>query len=83
MPRKLIPLAFILAFGAALVGCEQEGPAEEAGEAVDEAVEEVEDRLDQQGPAERLGEDVDEAVEKAGEEIEEAGDKIREQTDSY
>jgi hypothetical protein len=45
-------LAVVLAIGLAaggstiLVGCEEEGPAERAGEKVDRAVDEVEDKLD-------------------------------------
>jgi len=34
---------YLMLFSLALVGCEQEGPAERAGEEIDEAVQEVED----------------------------------------
>lgn len=50
---------------AALAGCQkQEGPAEQAGKAMDEAVEKV-------------GKDVDKAATKAGEEMENAGENIQ------
>lgn len=43
-----------------LAGCQDKGPAQEAGESVDDAVSEVQDALDGQGPAEDAGETVDE-----------------------
>ena len=63
----------------ALAGCEQEGPAEKAGERIDEAVEQTRDAIDdsgQQGTMERMGEKLDEGVEEAGEAMEEAGDEM-------
>jgi hypothetical protein len=60
--------------------CESEGPAERAGEKVDEAMESAGKAFDNKGPAERAGEEVDKAVERAGEAIEEAGDKAKEKT---
>lgn len=62
-----------------LAGCEQEGPAEKAGERVDEAVEQTKDAIDdagRQGPMERMGEKLDRGGEKAGEAVEDAGDEI-------
>ena len=52
-----------------LMACEQaqEGPAERAGERIDEAVEQGKDS-------------VGDAVERAGETIEESGDAVREKT---
>lgn len=64
----------------ALAGCEQEGPAEKAGERVDEAVEQTQDAIDdagQQGTMERMGEELDQGVEKAGEAAEDAGDEMQ------
>ena len=52
-----------------LAGCEKEGPAEQAGEQIDEAVETMQDKADDAG-------------DKAMDELEEAGDKIEEATDS-
>jgi vacuolar-type H+-ATPase subunit H len=53
------------AFLAVLPGCQkQEGPAEQAGKKVDQAVEQA-------------GAKVDQAAKKAGEQIEKAGDSIQ------
>lgn len=73
---SLAVIVLTLALGA----CEREGPAERAGEKVDEAAERAEEAVDSQGPAERAGEKMDEAVEQAGEAIEQAGDKAKEKT---
>lgn len=50
-----------------LSGCEQEGPAERAGEKLDAAVQDSESA-------------VKDAVEEAGDKLEQAGDKIERQT---
>jgi predicted small lipoprotein YifL len=50
-----------------LAGCSEKGPAEEAGENIDQAVEQGKDAVEdagQQGPAEEAGEEMDEAVEE-------------------
>ena len=52
-----------------LAGCEKEGPAEQAGEQIDEAVETMQDKADDAG-------------DKAMDKLEEAGDEIEEATDS-
>ena len=57
-----IALAFLVA------GCQEEGPAEEAGKNVDEATEEAEEK-------------VKEGVEEMGDAIEETGDAIEEKTE--
>ncbi len=50
---------------AALPGCQkQEGPAEQAGKEVDQAVE-------------KTGDEIDNAAEKTGEQIEKAGERIQ------
>ncbi|GJL81277.1 MAG: hypothetical protein DHS20C01_09110 [marine bacterium B5-7] len=59
-------LAALFALG--LAACEQEGPAENAGEKIDEATENVKDA-------------VEDAVNKVGDTVEDVGDKIEEQTD--
>jgi len=56
----------------ALGGCEQEGPAERAGEKVDEALE-----GGTKGPMEKAGEEMDKAGEKVGEAVEEAGKEMQ------
>lgn len=50
-----------------LAGCSEKGPAEEAGENIDQAVEQGKDAVEdagQQGPAEEAGEEMDEAVDE-------------------
>jgi hypothetical protein len=60
-------LVALLVSGGAVywTGCEQEGPAERAGEEIDRAAEGVKDKLDPAGPAEKAGEEID----RAGEEV--------------
>jgi PBP1b-binding outer membrane lipoprotein LpoB len=71
-------LTAILAFSLFLAGCQEEGPVEKAGEKIDEAVENVEEKINPQGPAEEAGEKIDEAVEKTKEEASDAKKKIEE-----
>ena len=66
----LTSLAMIL-LTLGLSACEQEGPAERAGEKVDAATERAKEAVDPKGPAERAGEKADEAIERAGEATEE------------
>jgi hypothetical protein len=66
----LTNLAMIL-LTLGLSACEQEGPAERAGEKVDAAAERAKEALDPKGPAERAGEKADEAMERADEATEE------------
>ncbi len=60
-------LAIVLATGGAtlLGGCREKGPAEKAGEKVDNAMDKVEDKLDPKGPAEKAGRKIDKAVDDA------------------
>lgn len=55
--------AILLALG--LGACEQQGPAERAGEQLDKEIEDAKQALDPQGPAARAGEKLDEAVQRA------------------
>jgi hypothetical protein len=78
------PFASILsATGLVLLlgACGNDGPAEQAGEDIDQAVEDVAGKLDSDGPAEKAGENVDKAVEKAGDEIEAAADELEQMSD--
>jgi hypothetical protein len=50
-------LAVLIALGALASGCEKEGPAEQAGEKLDEAVEQI-------------GDDIDDAVDEVEEKLE-------------
>lgn len=45
----LFALLFALGGGAMLTGCEDQGPAEEAGEEIDEAVEDAGDAIEDAG----------------------------------
>lgn len=62
--KPLIILSALACF--ALAGCSEKGPAEQAGEKVDQAVEQAKDAVEdagQQGPVEEAGEKIDQAVE--------------------
>ena len=64
----LLSITTLILAGSIITGCEaNEGPAEKAGEKIDNAME-------------NTGEKIDNAVENTGESIEEAGDKLREET---
>lgn len=79
MKPKGLWLTMALVCGV-LAGCEQEGPAEKAGERIDEAVEQTQDAIDdagQQGTMERMGEKLDQSMEEAGEAVEDAGDEMQ------
>lgn len=60
-------LASLAAMVLGLVACESKGPAESAGQKLDQAVEKAKDAVDPQGPAERAGEKIDETVEQTKE----------------
>lgn len=69
-----------------LNGCDRQGPAEAAGEKIDQSVEDARDRAadlyDQvapqpEGPAEKAGEAIDDAREAAGEKMEDAGEALK------
>jgi len=67
-------LTAALAFAIAGVGCQrEEGPAEQAGRAIDEAAENVEEGVQEltkdDGPLEQAGEMADEAIEDAKEAV--------------
>ena len=64
---KLLHVLLIVLLMAAFVACEQEGPAEQAGEQIDEAVEEAGDQMEEAGDviedkAEEMEEKTEEAV---------------------
>ncbi len=68
MKARNAMIALMMALGLTVAGCadEDKGPAEEAGEQIDETVE-------------AAGEAVDEAVDEAGDEIDEMGDEADEE----
>ncbi|MBC7979549.1 MAG: hypothetical protein H7Y36_03190 [Armatimonadetes bacterium] len=63
MKLPFITILSILPLIAALSSCKEKGPAEKAGEKLDDAVEEIEDTVNPKGPVEKAGEKVDEALE--------------------
>ena len=66
MSNKPFIILSVLA-GLTLAGCGEKGPAEQAGEKVDQAVEQAKDAIEdagQQGPAEKAGEAIDKKVEE-------------------
>jgi hypothetical protein len=73
MQKKFIhTLLLITSLSLAVLtfGCDSQGPAEKAGEKVDQSVEDTKDALEEasdkitgKGPAEKAGEKIDEAVE--------------------
>lgn len=65
--RRLITIVAVFGLALGAVGCKEKGAMEKAGEAVDEAVDDVKDMG--QGPVERAGESVDEAAKKAKEAV--------------
>lgn len=62
--RKFVLAASALLISVAIVGCEQKGPLEKAGEGVDNAGKDLKNAVDPRGPMEKAGDKVDEAVGK-------------------
>src|SRR6202000_46037 len=53
--------AATLFISAMLVGCEEKGPAQKAGENLDKGVQNLKDSVDPRGPAEKVGGPLDKA----------------------
>jgi Protein of unknown function (DUF1090) len=74
--RTTAVAGLVAALSLANVACKEEGPAEEAGRAIDEAAENVQEGVQEltkdEGAFEKAGEATDEAIDKAKEMIEEA-----------
>ncbi|MBE0583523.1 MAG: hypothetical protein IH612_07120 [Desulfofustis sp.] len=70
--KTLILLLSILALFL-FTACESEGPAEKAGEKLDNAIEKTQESLEKTGDA------IEDTAEQAGEKLEEAGDKLKNQ----
>ena len=59
----VLVISLALAVGGALLSsCEREGPAERAGEKMDESVNKLKEKIDPSGPAEKAGKKLDDAV---------------------
>ncbi|MBX3490618.1 hypothetical protein [Parvibaculum sp.] len=59
--KSMIGIALVLPLMGGLAACDDPGPAEQAGEALDDAAESVKDAFEEDGPAEEAGEDIDDA----------------------
>jgi uncharacterized protein with beta-barrel porin domain len=77
--KKLATMAVIAVVTSALLACERDGPAEQAGERIDEAGRHAVDAVQgiNEGPAERAGRKLDEAAQNAAETIENAGEALK------
>jgi hypothetical protein len=64
MKSSLLISLCLLPIAASLISCKPKGPAEKAGESVDEAIENVSDAVNPKGPLEKAGEKVDDALGK-------------------
>jgi hypothetical protein len=54
----------LLSITASLTGCQSQGPAERAGQGVDNAARDIKDAVNPGGPAEQAGRNVDRALNK-------------------
>ena len=70
--KNIALICCILGLALMFQACEQEGPAEEAGEKVDNMMEDAQKSLEDAG--EKMGD----MVEQGGEKLEEAGEKMQE-----
>ena len=64
MKIPTLAIAAIIPCLAFVSSCRQKGPAEKAGEKMDDAIEDVKDAVNPKGPVEKAGEKVDEALGK-------------------
>ena len=74
--RMTAVAGLVAALSFANVACKEEGPAEKAGRAIDEAAENVQENVQEltgdEGAFEKAGEAADEAVEKTKEAVQDA-----------
>jgi len=70
--KKILLLIGSLLLVFSFAACEKEGPAEKAGEKVDESAEKTKEKM------EEAGEKMEEKAEKAGNKMEEAGQDVQE-----
>lgn len=66
--KKLLSALWVVFMVIGLAACDKKGPAEKAGEKMDNA-------------AERAGDKIEDATDKAGDKMEAVGDKIENKTD--
>ena len=60
--KKLGLAAATLLVSGMLIGCEDKGPAQKAGENLDKAGQNLKDSVDPRGPGAKLGDKIDKAV---------------------
>jgi hypothetical protein len=74
--RITMTAGLVAALSFAGAGCKEEGPAEQAGRAIDEAAESAQEGVQEltreEGAFEKAGEKADEAIEDAMEKVEDA-----------
>lgn len=58
----LTMVAILGSASALMIACEKKGPAEKAGEKIDEAIDNVSDAVDPKGPLEKAGRAIDRAT---------------------
>lgn len=77
--QRLATMAVIAMTIGALLACERDGPAEQAGERIDKVGEQAVDAVQgiNEGPAERAGRQLDEAAQNAADTIENAGEALK------
>ncbi|HMB15008.1 MAG TPA: hypothetical protein VKN62_01735 [Pelovirga sp.] len=82
MLTRLAIFAGIITLSLTLGACREKGPAEKAGEAIDQTVEDtteaVEDAVTPDGPVEEAGEEIDEAIDTTKEKASEAKEETEE-----
>ena len=62
MKKLLILTVCSMSIIAAFSSCKKKGPAERAGEKLDDAIENVQDAVNPKGSAEKVGEKIDDAL---------------------
>jgi hypothetical protein len=76
--RITVTAGLVAALSFASAGCKEEGPAEQAGKAIDEAAESAQEGVQEltreEGPLEEAGEEADEAIKDAMRAVEDAID---------
>lgn len=62
MFKKILVVSLSLLISLGLAACERKGPAQKAGEKIDNAAQQVKDAVTPAGPAEKAGRKVDNAA---------------------
>ena len=62
LKKVLIGIAIAIPLMGALAACDNKGPAEKAGEKLDDAAQSMKDAIDPPGPGEEAGRKIDDAL---------------------